>query len=130
MATGFDSIEPQFVGLFVAPRGAPGTTGSPAMIAAVHVPRLMCQTSFSEPTFDVLIWLRDEYRLPDRSPMCPYQLAPEGALSCASLNAGAGVIATPDDDADAPTTAVAVHTTTAAKAATVIKRVRRMRPSC
>jgi hypothetical protein len=38
------------------------------MIEAVHVPRLMCQTSLSVPTFDVVIWFSDEYRLPDRSP--------------------------------------------------------------
>src|SRR5581483_1884484 len=67
-ATGLDSIEPQFVGLLGEPLGAPGITGLPAMIDAVHVPRLMCQTSWSWPTFDVVIWLRVEYRSPERSP--------------------------------------------------------------
>ena len=60
IATGFDSIEPQFVGLLGAPFGAPGTTGAPEMMAGVHEPRLMCQTSLRVLTFDVVIWFSDE----------------------------------------------------------------------
>src|SRR3954462_2788926 len=107
IATGFDSIEPQFVGLFVAPLGAPGMTGLPAMMSAVHVPRLMCHASLSVDTFDVVIWFSDEYRVPVTEPKWVYQLAPAGAVNCASVNAGDGVIAFFEDDpSDANTAAV------------------------
>ncbi len=38
------------------------------MIDAVQVPRLICQTCLRLPTFDVVIWFNDEYRLPFRLP--------------------------------------------------------------